>query len=186
MLSDQEKRYEERISAEFSSVSSSSRKLTYWKDCDDGTDDEDEYEDTSDEEYLCDSDKEELLCPKNSWIVDVSILQQYLGEKTVCKFCLCKIELHEVTAGRAGLATKFELICTNSECTTSHNENEGFNTSQKSGQVYDVNRKSVLAARLAGKGRRGLHKICSVLGLSSPINKNFLCGTFKVLGETSI
>lgn len=44
-------------------------------------------------------------------------------------------------------------------------------STKKSANYFNINRLSVLASRMAGKGRRGLLKICSMLGLSSQITR---------------
>ena len=43
---------------------------------------------------------------------------------------------------------------------------------KKKGQMFEINQKSVLASRIIGKGRRGLDKFCSVIGLSTPVQRN--------------
>ena len=37
--------------------------------------------------------------------------------------------------------------------------------------MYKINRRATLASRIIGKGRRGLHKFCSVVRLASPVCK---------------
>ena len=37
--------------------------------------------------------------------------------------------------------------------------------------MYEINRRATLASRIIGKGRTGLHKFCSVVGLASPVCK---------------
>ena len=78
--------------------------------------------------------------------------------------------MEEIVSARAGLATKFLLKCKQPNC-LSHSDNSGFHTSPKQGQVYETNRRATLASRITGKGRTGLHKFCSVVGLASPVCK---------------
>ena len=68
----------------------------------------------------------------------------------VCKLCYSDIEITELKNFRAGLGTKFSFQCTNPGCQLSE---ETCFSSEKSGKVFDVNRTSVLASRIAGKGR---------------------------------
>ena len=37
-------------------------------------------------------------------------------------------------------------------------------------QIFQINRKSVLASRLVGKEHRSLSKLCSVIGLATPVS----------------
>ena len=49
--------------------------------------------------------------------------------------------------------------------------------------MYDVNKKGVLASRVIGKGCTGLLKLCSVLGLSSPVAKSRFTEHLEVFEE---
>ena len=116
------------------------------------------------------NERDDEVVTADCWIIDVNILSEYLKEVCVCSVCHGSLSFEEVDTARAGLGTKFTLICENRDCATQP-INKSFNTTRKSGQVYEINRKSVLASRLAGTGRNGLLKICSVLGLNSPVWK---------------
>ena len=80
---------------------------------------------------------------------------------------------------RAGLGTKFSLRCLNPNCDIE----KSFHSTDKTNRVYDVNKKSVLELRVIGKGRTGLLKLCSVLGLSSPVAKSRFTEHLKVFEE---
>ena len=88
----------------------------------------------------------------------------------LCKLCYSKLELFEIATARAGLGTKLELRCCNVDCLSLLCQ-KSFYTTKKEGSAYNVNKKAVLAGRLAGKGRSGMAKILSVIGLSSPVCK---------------
>ena len=120
------------------------------------------YEDeSSDEEEVCDS------LPHSNWIIDIDLLLSCLQRSCVCRFCHNKVDMVEIKSYRAGLGTKFSFKCSNIDCEL----NDGFLSTRKSGRIYDVNRKSALAGRIAGKSRRGILKICSILGLSTPVTR---------------
>ena len=60
---------------------------------------------------------------------------------------------------------------------------ESFYSTNKTNRVFDVNKKSVIASRMIGKGRNGLSKFCSILGLSFPIAKSQFVEHVKYLEE---
>lgn len=115
------------------------------------------------------SDDEEKT-QKTLWIVDMINLSDVINECCVCKECGFKITISEKISERTGLGTKFSIICSNPSCPTISLPSS-FHTTLKQGHVYDINRKSVLASRIIGKGRSGLNKLCSVIGLASPVSK---------------
>ena len=80
---------------------------------------------------------------------------------------------------RAGFGTKFSLRCLNPNCDIE----KSFHSTDKINRVYNVNKKSVLESRVIGKGRTGLLKLCSVLGLSSPVAKSRFTEHLKVFEE---
>ena len=98
-----------------------------------------------------------------------------------CKYCHSEVRITENCSFRSGLATKFEFTCTNSDCLLI----EGCFTTKKTGQSFDINGQSILAARLAGKGRKGLWRIISVLGLCSPVAKASFSEHVKFWEKTS-
>lgn len=109
----------------------------------------------------CDPDK---TSPSN-WIISLQSLQSALNESAVCRTCLQPIQITETESRRAGLATTFSISCMN-DC-----DSKSFETSPKVGRIHEVNKSSVLAARMIGKGRSGLTKLCSIMGLSNPVSK---------------
>ena len=109
----------------------------------------------------CDSDKTN---PSN-WIISLQSLQSALNENAVCRTCLQPLQINETVERRAGLATTFSIFC-KSNCNP-----KSFETSPKVGRIYEVNQTSILAARMIGKGRAGLNKLCSIMGLSNPVSK---------------
>ena len=84
--------------------------------------------------------------------------------------CFSQLDVQEDKNYRIGLGTKFTMICCNDKC-VSRADNNGFLSSEKCGQYFQINRVSALPCRIAGKGRVGLEKICSTLGLSSPVTQ---------------
>ena len=53
----------------------------------------------------------------------------------------------------------------------SHEKNGGFHNTKNDGEVYKINRKSILASEIIGKGRKRLLKLYSVIGLSDLVCK---------------
>ena len=133
-----------------------------------------ESDNSSDEEY----DEPLTSC---YWIMNIDFLQECLKKACTCKYCHNEVRITENCSFRAGLATKFELTCANSECLLK----EDCFTTKKTRHSFDINRQSILATRLAGKGRKGILKICSVLGLSSPLAKSRFSEHVKFWEKTS-
>ena len=112
---------------------------------------------------------EENTDPPQYWIVDILNLTAAFQKGCVCRKCHGNVELLEIESCRAGLGTKFSAWCVNSQCSM----NESFYPTNKMNRVSEVNKKSVLASRMIGKGHTGLSKFCSILGgLLSPIVKS--------------
>ena len=71
---------------------------------------------------------------------------------------------------KAGLDTQFKRVCKNEACKLKVNHNY-FCKTKNQGHVCQINWNADLTSRIIGKSHTGLMKICSVLGLSSSINK---------------
>ena len=55
-----------------------------------------------------------------------------------------------IVSARPGLVTKFMLKCEQPNCFSS-SDNDGFQTSPKKVQVYEINQRATLASRIMGK-----------------------------------
>ena len=157
----------QEVNVSLDSQSASYKKIHLWKNEDN---DSDAWVDIDVDEY----------CSSSNWIMDPNSLHMYLQNVAVCKECHSSLCLSELIKHRRGLGTKFILKCSNDLC-KSHNSNEGFNTTKKKGQMFEINQKSVLASRIIGKGRRGVDKFCSVIGLSSPVKRKAFAEHTKTL-----
>ena len=126
-----------------------------------------------------DADFEDIVDSNHveNWIIDVGLLESYLEDVAVCKQCHETLCFNEITSFRSGLATKFKLTCKNF-CLENNN---GFTTTKRSQNLFEINRKLVLGARLIGKGRKGMETLCSVVGLSQPVQKRHYTAHTKVL-----
>ena len=82
----------------------------------------------------------------HNWIVDINILSDCLQRSCVCNICYEKVKLVEEESFCGGLGTRFSFKCCNKDCTMK----EECYSMPKSGKIYNINRKSVLA-RLATK-----------------------------------
>ena len=109
----------------------------------------------------------------------MTVITNIFQEYCACRECGSKMPLEERKNERAGLTTKFALICSNKSCSF-YTSPLYFHTTPKQGQSYDINTNSVLASRLIDKGRSGFRKLCGVLGLTSPISKKSFATTTKL------
>ena len=125
-----------------------------------------------------DTDEEIIFSSNENWIVDMTVITNIFQEYCACRECGSKMPLEERKNERAGLTTKFALICSNKSCSF-YTSPLYFHTTPKQGQSYDINKKSVLTSRLIDKGRAGFRKLCGVLGLTSPISKRSFATTTK-------
>ena len=80
-------------------------------------------------------------------IVDILNIVNAFQKACVCRKCHGNVELIEIGSCRAGLGTKFSIWCINSQCSM----NESFYSTNKTSQVFDVNKKSVSASRMSVK-----------------------------------
>ena len=114
-----------------------------------------------------DSEEEDGAAIRNgNRLLDLEILQRNLLEHALC--ASCKIErlvLEEI--GTYGLGSNLSLSCTNPKCKLFVQ----FPGSRK-GRHFDVNRRSVLAARRIGRGYSGLQKFCTLMDLPKPVTKS--------------
>ena len=98
------------------------------------------------------------------WIFSLPLLQSALNQVAVCQVCSLPLQIMEEPGRRAGLATTFSISCKNN-CNP-----KSFDTSPKLGHIHEINQTSILASRFIGKGRSGLNKLCSIIGLPSPVS----------------
>jgi len=107
--------------------------------------------------------------PKQLVILDPEYLSNGLTTASVCKCCQNELELLEDVSFRKGFGTLLVLRCMNKDCEM-HNTPSTFHTSKKSGQLYDVNRASVLGLRSIGRGASAAKKLFSIMNISKPIS----------------
>ena len=118
-----------------------------------------------------DSNTEELPVEDRNIVVSLSILERLICSSMVCKYChelACLIEDQQYSAG---LARRFKIQCTSTNCQFKNPEPFSDMT-RKSGQFYEINRAFTLACRLVGRGYSAATKITSVLNLDRPVSKN--------------
>ena len=106
--------------------------------------------------------------PIHNWIMDISALSDYISELACCKTCQGDLILLEEKSSRAGLGTRLQLQCVDENCQSRH-DRPSLDTTNKSGHVYDINLRNVLAMRAIGKGRTASEKYNSIIGLAPPI-----------------
>ena len=127
-------------------------------------------ESSSEEDESCDSNTEELPVEDKNIVVSVSILKRLICSSTVCKYCHESVSLIEDQQYSAGLARRFKIQCTSTNCQPK-NPKPFIDMTRKSGQFYKINRVFMLACRLIGRGYSTATKITSVLNLDGPVSK---------------
>ena len=98
-------------------------------------------------------------------IIDVSILFRQLQEVLVCQACHGAITFSEVDV--RGLGSKIVITCVSCYKATF------IDTSKKGGNkfnAYEINKRSLLAARTLGHGLSGLKTFCGVMDLPQPVS----------------
>lgn len=113
-------------------------------------------------------------------IIDISILFPSLQEFLVCKSCHGSVNFSEVDI--RGLGSQISITC--SACS----KVVFINSSKKVGKTsnaYEINRRSVLAARTLGHGLNGLKTFCGVMDLPQPISHSNYDSINKELQEAS-
>ena len=99
-------------------------------------------------------------------IFDLEQLQEILLKCAVCAVCkVGSIILEEER--QQGLGSHMVISCSSESCPGA---NVKFSSSIKT-RFFDVNRRSVLAARRIGRGHSGLQKFCAIMDLPKPVNK---------------
>ena len=117
-----------------------------------------------------DSNTEELPVEDRNIVVSLSILERLICSSMVCKYChelACLIEDQQYSAG---LARRFKIQCTSTNCQFK-NPKPFSDMTRKSGQFYEINRAFKLASRLIGRGYSAATKMTSVLNLERPVSK---------------
>ena len=129
--------------------------------------DSDWEESSSEDDESSDSNTEELQVEDKIIVVFVSILERLICSSTVCKYCYESVSLIEDQQYSAGLARRFKIQCTSTNCQPK-NLKPFIDMTRKSGQFYEINRAFTLACRLIGRGYSAATKITSVLNLDRP------------------
>ena len=133
--------------------------------------DSDWEESSSEDDESSDSNTEELPIEDKNIVVSVSILERLICSSTVCKYRHESVSLIEDQQYSAGLARRFKMHCTSTNCQPK-NPKPFSDMTRKSGQFYEINRAFTLACRLVGRGYSAATKITSVLNLDRPVSKN--------------
>ncbi|KAL7289538.1 hypothetical protein TKK_0016512 [Trichogramma kaykai] len=124
------------------------------------------------------------VSPAQYRLVDLSLLLPFLQKNVFCQ-CGAKFVFDETSIRGLGFELKFE--CTNKKCQFSSSVLSSKLVGPKK-NIYEVNRRSVLASRTAGLGLTGLQTICGIMELPQPvtqltcqiINENFEIAAKKV------
>ena len=132
--------------------------------------DSDWEESSSEEDESSDSNTEELPVEDKNIVVSLLILRRLICSSMVCKDCHESVSLIEDQQYSAGLARRFKIQCTSTNCQFK-NPKPFSDMTRKSGQFYEINRAFKLASRLIGRGYSAATKMTSVLNLERPVSK---------------
>ena len=124
-------------------------------------------ESSSEDDKSSDSNTEELPVEDKNIVVSLLILRRLICSSVVCKDCHESVSLIEDQQYSAGLARRFKIQCTSTNCQPK-NLKPFSDMTRKSGQFYEINRAFTLACRLIGRGYSAATKITSVLNLDRP------------------
>ena len=86
---------------------------------------------------------------KNNIVVDINLLNGAIKRSLVCKSCQCPVFCEELKE-RSGQGVRLGFVCTNVNCSLIQMP---FNSSRKSGKLFDTNRAFTLAFQAIGRGQ---------------------------------
>ena len=119
-------------------------------------------------------------------LMDINIM-----ESLICALACprCKkgstLRLHEDHGKRRGLATYLQIYCDSDSCDFIYDtySSKRVATPGKGAKPYDINYRSVYAARSIGSGYSGLEKLCGFLNMPQPMTVKNFDDISKVLGD---
>ena len=124
-------------------------------------------------------DSDDRTEKRNNIVVDINLLNGAIERSLVCKFCQCPVFCEELEE-RSGQGVRLGFVCTNANCSLIQMP---FNSSSKSGKLFDINRASTLAFRAIGRGQLAAAKTLSILGLPKPLSKPVWCENTKIIAD---
>lgn len=113
-------------------------------------------------------------------LFDINLLNKALEEATVCRLCYESVKLKE--RYRQGLGQQYAVVCSNENC-PSHVSPVLFNSTNKNGKMFDINRVTTLAFRAIGKGRAAAVRVLSMLNMLSPLCQSTWTSHTKELAD---
>ena len=124
-------------------------------------------------------DSDDRTEKRNNIVVDINLLNGAIERSLVCKFCQCPVFCEELEE-RSGQGVRFGFVCTNANCSLTQMP---FNSSSKSGKLFDINRTSTLAFPAIGRGQLAAAKTLSILGLPKPLSKPVWCENTRIIAD---
>ena len=125
------------------------------------------------------SGEEEVLASSGFRFFDLAILIKVI-KMLVCPKCKkASVVMEEDPSYKMGFASSMKVSC------PSCNFAKYFSTSKRTGHSFDVNRRSILAARNIGVGHQGLVKFAAGMDMPPPMNKNAYIDAANVLKEAA-
>jgi hypothetical protein len=101
-----------------------------------------------------------------NYIINIQQLQESLNHVTVCSACKEGVLLiKEKSSLRKGIVPFLYVDCSNEKCST---RNKEFPIQKKNGHIFDINKRTVLAARSSGGGETAVAKMFAFMGLPPP------------------
>ena len=127
----------------------------------------------------CEINSEDRTEKRNNIVVDINLLNGAIERSLVCKSCQCMVFCEELEE-RSGQGVRLGFVCTNVDCSLIQMP---FNSSSKSGKLFDINRAFTLAFRAIGRGQLTAAKTLSNLGLPKPSSKPVWCENTKIIAD---
>ena len=93
-----------------------------------------------------------FIQPSGNYIVNPENIEELLSNSAVCKVCHSPLQILEKAGTKHGLGAQWNIYCMNETC-ESRQFDQSLPISPKTGNMYEINRASVLGFRAIGKGR---------------------------------
>ena len=93
------------------------------------------------------------------------ILQCASSKIVRCHECVSKLSLEQDLDQRQGIGARLKIVCNSAKYAS-----VDFDSTEKQGQYYPINRAAVLASRAIGNGRAAAEKVFSIMRLGDAVS----------------
>ena len=118
---------------------------------------------------------------KGNRVFDISTVASTLESAVVCRYCGSDSKMFESFKNKRGMVSRISFECINKRCF-----NVKLLSDPRSDKAKKLNKASVLAARTAGIGRRGLQTIMACMDLLPPVTARAYSEHNKTLAEEGV